>query len=115
MVDKFVEGLVDKFVGMVDKFVEGWLGWFGVVVLGVVVLIVLCVVFFPLIIWVFRMVGRFFVFLLIAVLCFVSSPLMIPLIIVAFLCGFFSDDDDDDDDSLFASIGIVDILDILDG
>ncbi|GAA9050053.1 hypothetical protein Taitung233_09880 [Helicobacter pylori] len=136
MVDKFVEGLVDKFVGMVDKFVEGWLGWLGVVVLGVVVLIVLRVVFFPLIIWFFRMVGeffiwffrmvgrffiwffrmvgRFFVALLIAVLCFVSSPLTIPLIIVAFLCGFFSDDDDDDDDFLFASIGIVDILGTLD-
>ncbi|GAA7085931.1 hypothetical protein ID0203_09960 [Helicobacter pylori] len=67
---------------MVDKFVGGWL--------GVVVLIVLCVVFFPLIIRVFRMVGEFFTTLLIVVLCFVFSP----LIIVVFLCYFFGDDDD---------------------
>ncbi|GAA7107076.1 hypothetical protein ID0214_01670 [Helicobacter pylori] len=69
---------------MVDKFVGGWL--------GVVVLIVLCVVFFPLIIRVFRMVGEFFTALLIVVLCFVFPP----LIIVVFLCIFFGDDDDDD-------------------
>ncbi|GAA9194372.1 hypothetical protein Taiwan64_10000 [Helicobacter pylori] len=61
---------------MVDKFVGGWL--------GVVVLIVLCVVFFPLIIRVFRMVGEFFTTLLIVVLCFVFPP----LIIVVFLCFF---------------------------
>ncbi|GAA6888999.1 hypothetical protein HpKG12_10400 [Helicobacter pylori] len=67
---------------MVDKFVGGWL--------GVVVLIVLCVVFFPLIIRVFRMVGEFFTTLLIVVLCFVFPP----LIIVALLCYFFGDDDD---------------------
>ncbi|GAA7091587.1 hypothetical protein ID0205_09610 [Helicobacter pylori] len=67
---------------MVDKFVGGWL--------GVVVLIVLCVVFFPLIIRVFRMVGEFFTTLLIVVLCFVFPP----LIIVVFLCYFFGDDDD---------------------
>ncbi len=85
MVDKFV-GMVDKFVGMVDKFVGGWL--------YVVVLIVLCVVFFPLIMRVFVWFGRFFIALLIVVLCFAFPPLFI-VVLFAVLLEIFEDDYDD--------------------
>ncbi|WRB89675.1 hypothetical protein KVD94_06040 [Helicobacter pylori] len=85
MVDKFV-GMADKFVGMADKFVGGWL--------GVIVLIVLCVVFFPLIMRVFRMVGRFFIVLFIVVLCFAFPPLFI-VVLFAVLLEIFEDDYDD--------------------
>ncbi|NOK31004.1 hypothetical protein P740_004930 [Helicobacter pylori E48] len=86
MVDKFV-GMVDKFVGMVDKFVGGWL--------YVVVLIVFCVVFFPLIMRVFVWFGRFFTILLIAVL-FLVFPSLIVLVPIVLIWKIFFDDDDDD-------------------
>ncbi|WP_000227778.1 hypothetical protein [Helicobacter pylori] len=77
--------MVDKFVGMADKFVGGWL--------GVVVLIVLCVVFFPLIMRVFVWFGRFFIILLIFMLCFAFPPLFI-VVIIAVILELFNDDDD---------------------
>ncbi len=74
---------------MVDKFVGGWL--------GVVVLIVLCVVFFPLIMRVFRMVGKFFEgclsVVILIVLCFAFPPLFI-VVIIAVILELFNDDDD---------------------
>ncbi len=79
--------MVDKFVGMVDKFVGGWL--------YVVVLIVLCVVFFPLIMRVFVWFGRFFTILLIAVL-FLVFPSLIVLVPIVLIWKIFFDDDDDD-------------------
>ncbi len=78
--------MVDKFVGMVDKFVGGWL--------YVVVLIVLCVVFFPLIMRVFVWFGRFFTILLIAVL-FLVFPSLIVLVPIVLIWKIFFDDDDD--------------------
>ncbi len=72
---------------MVDKFVGGWL--------YVVVLIVLCVVFFPLIMRVFVWFGRFFTILLIAVL-FLVFPSLIVLVPIVLIWKIFFDDDDDD-------------------